>query len=125
DSLINGVAYYYTVSAMVSGVETGNSNEASATPFMQPPGVPPSVTATAIGGRIILVQWGNAPRARTYNVKRSTTRGGPYVTIATGVAGRTYYNDSLTAGVTYYYVVSASNPGGESADSNEASATAR
>ncbi len=125
DSLTNGLTYYYVVSAVSLAVESPNSNEASATPFMLLPGAPPNVTATALGSRTILVQWGTAARARSYNLKRSTTPGGPYVTIATGIPGQTYYNDSLTVGVTYYYVVSASNGAGEGPNSNEAGATAR
>jgi cellulose 1,4-beta-cellobiosidase len=127
DGLTNGVTYYYVVSAVSLGVESPNSNEASATPFMLLPGAPPNLTATAasVGSRAIMLQWGTAARARSYNLKRSTTSGGPYVTIATGITGQTYYNDSLTPGVTYYYIVSASNGAGEGPNSNEANATAR
>ncbi len=49
--------------------------------------------------------------ATNYNVKRSTSEGGPYATVAT--VGATSYTDTgLTNGITYYYVVSAlSAPG--------------
>jgi hypothetical protein len=56
-------------------------------------------------------------------VKRSTTSGGPYSTIATGVTSASYTDSSVTGGTTYYYVVSAVNPQGESPNSNQASAT--
>ena len=61
--------------------------------------------------------------ATSYNVKRSTTDGGPYTTIASGVTTTSYTNTGLTNGTTYYYVVSAVNSVGESGNSNQASAT--
>ena len=64
-----------------------------------------------------------AANATSYNVKRATVSGGPYTTIATGVTGTSYTDSGLTAGATYYYVVSAVNPGHESVNSTEASAT--
>jgi hypothetical protein len=58
----------------------------------------------------------------SYNVKRSSTSGGPYSTVGTATA--TNYTDSTVAnGSTYYYVVSAANSYGESANCSEASAT--
>jgi hypothetical protein len=60
-----------------------------------------------------------------YNVYRSTTSGGPYTLITSSlVSGTTYSDTSVSAGVTYYYVVTAvDSSGNESAYSNEASAT--
>ncbi len=52
-----------------------------------------------------------------YNVKRSTTDGGPYTTIASDLAEPTYRDTGLTAGATYYYVISMNNGNGESPDS--------
>jgi fibronectin type 3 domain-containing protein len=60
-----------------------------------------------------------------YNVYRSTISGGPY-TLITGspVAGTTFTDTSVQAGVTYFYVVTAVDASGnESAFSNEALAT--
>jgi fibronectin type 3 domain-containing protein len=56
-------------------------------------------------------------------VKRSTTSGGPYTNLATGIAGTTYTDTSAANGTTYFYVVTAVGAGGESGNSNEASAT--
>src|SRR4029077_11420076 len=69
--------------------------------------------------------WNAASGAVSYNVKRSTTSGGTYTTISTaGAVTTTSYPDTgLTNGTTYYYVVSAVNGAGESANSTEASAT--
>jgi hypothetical protein len=60
-----------------------------------------------------------------YNVYRSTTSGGPYTLITSSpVAGTTYTDTTVQAGVTYFYVVTAvDSSGNESAYSNEASAT--
>src|SRR5262249_7636839 len=60
--------------------------------------------------------------ATGYRVKRATTSGGPYGTVATPTS--TSYTDTpVTNGLTYYYVVSAVNSGGEGGDSSEVSAT--
>jgi hypothetical protein len=55
-------------------------------------------------------------------VKRSTTNGGPYTTIASRTT--TGYTDTgVSNGTTYYYVVTAVNGGGESGNSSQVSAT--
>ena len=77
-----------------------------------------------VKGSQVTLSWRGSAYASSYNVKRSSTSGGPYTVLAAVGAKDTYYIDSgLTAGATYYYVVSANNPGGESADSEETSAT--
>jgi fibronectin type 3 domain-containing protein len=54
-------------------------------------------------------------------VKRATVSGGPYTTVASPTS-TTFTNTGLTNGTTYYYVVTAVNGGGESGNSNQASA---
>ena len=124
--LANGTTYYYVVTALnATGGESSNSNQASATPSggSSPPAAPTGLIATA-GNAQVSLSWTASSGATSYNVKRSTTNGGPYSTIATGVTATSYVNTGLTNGTTYYYVVSASNAaGGESLNSNEASAT--
>jgi hypothetical protein len=97
--------------------------EASCT-VVQPPPAPSGLAATA-GKKKVSLSWTAAAGATSYNVKRSTTSGGPYATIASGVTATSYTNTGLRSGTTYHYVVSALNAGGESPDSNQASATAR
>lgn len=86
-----------------------------------PPVAPASLTATG-GTSEIALTWPASATAATYTVKRSTDAGGPYETIASGITTTGHTDVALTAGSTYYYVVSAVNPLGESADSSEASA---
>lgn len=71
----------------------------------------------------ITLSWSPSPGAVTYNVKRATTSGGPYTTIATGVVPATYTDRGLTSGTTYFYIVSAVNASGESTASEQVSAT--
>ena len=85
------------------------------------PSAPTGLTATA-GNQQVTLAWSASTGATSYHVKRSTTAGGPY----TQVAVPTTPNDidaSLTNGTKYFYVVTAVNSYGESANSSETSAT--
>jgi fibronectin type 3 domain-containing protein/regulation of enolase protein 1 (concanavalin A-like superfamily) len=90
-----------------------------------PPAVPGGLAATA-GVERAALKWTAAANATSYNVKRATTSGGPYSTIA-NVAGTNYADvgvvggATVIGGTTYYYVVSALDLGGESTNSAEAS----
>jgi hypothetical protein len=82
-----------------------------------------NLTATA-GDSQVTLSWDAVSGVSGYNVKRSTTAGGPYITIATNVTDINYIDNTVTNGTTYYFVVTAVNESGiESANSNEASAT--
>ena len=85
------------------------------------PPAPTGLTATAGNGQVSL-SWNASSGATSYNVKRSTTNGGPYSTVGSPT-GTTFTNTGLTNGTTYYYVVTAVNSAGESGNSNQASAT--
>ena len=73
----------------------------------------------------ITIRWSASSGALTYNVKRLTASSGSYDTIASGVSGTSYVNTGLSRLTTYYYVVSAVNGCGESANSTPVSATTR
>ncbi len=70
-----------------------------------------------------ILRWIESADADSYNVKRSIVSGGPYTTVATGITNASYVDTGLLGGTNYYYVVSAVNSAGESADSPEAATT--
>lgn len=92
------------------------------TPAPVKPPIPNGLIATS-GNDQVTLTWSAVTGATGYNVKRSTTAGGPYTTVASNVYGSPYTDTTVTNGTKYYYVVTALNAGGESGNSNEASAT--
>jgi len=79
----------------------------------------------AVGGNAqVTVTWDVVPGASTYNLWRSTSRGGPYTLIAgnIGSVNLGYIDSVVTNLATYYYVVTA-NGNGASVNSAEVSAT--
>ena len=121
--LTNGTPYYYVVTAVNSAGESNPSSQATATPIASVtiPPTPTGLQATA-GNAQITLTWNASSGATSYNVKLSTTNGGPYTTIASPTAA-SYTNTSLTNGTPYYYVVTAVNSAGESNPSSQATAT--
>ena len=90
-----------------------------------PPPVPTAPTglmATAPYAGVVLA-WTGVSTASSYNIYRSATSGSGYSKIASGVGNTTYNDSTVTAGVAYYYVVTAVNISGESPFSNEAAVT--
>lgn len=93
------------------------------TPITPPCIVPPApldLSAVSGPGEITLT-WPTSAGATSYNVKRSTVPGGPYVTIESPAASP-YQDTTGVMGTTYYYVVSAVNSCGESGNSIESHA---
>jgi fibronectin type 3 domain-containing protein len=121
--LTNGTAYYYVVTAVNTAGESGNSNQASATPASapQPPSAPTGLTATG-GNAQVSLAWSASTGATSYHVKRSTTSGSGYTQISAPTVTN-YTDTTVTNGTTYYYVVTAVNAAGENGNSNQASAT--
>jgi hypothetical protein len=70
------------------------------------------LAVTAVGSQQVSLQWNavtpdpNWPNLM-YEVRRSTTQGSGYVTIASFVSTTTYTDTSVVNGTTYYYVVGA------------------
>jgi fibronectin type 3 domain-containing protein len=87
------------------------------------PPAPTGLVATAAAASQINLVWNSFTNGATYNVKRSTTNGGPYAVIASGVTATNYSDGGLAGGTIYYYVVSAVISGNESANSAQAMAT--
>jgi fibronectin type 3 domain-containing protein len=84
------------------------------------PSAPGGLSASP-GNAEVALTWTASTGATSYNVKRALVSGGPYTTMASPAAP--LYLDTGLAGGTYYYVVSALNSGGESANSSETNAT--
>src|SRR5262245_23845402 len=100
--LVNGTTYFFVVSAVNSAGESGNSIHASAPPLGTPPPAPTGLTASP-GNAQATLNWNASSGASSYNVKRSTTNGGPYTTIGTGVTSTSFTNtgrsDEPTEGI--------------------------
>jgi hypothetical protein len=77
---------------------------------------PTGLLGVAGDGRSALI-WNNSTGATGYNVKRSLSSGGGYLLIASNLTNPSYIDTGLVNNTTYYYVVSASNPAGESTNS--------
>jgi fibronectin type 3 domain-containing protein len=122
--LSGGTRYYYRVRAVNSTGASAYSNVASVTTpaVVVPPAAPTGLAATA-GDRRVTLTWNASTGSTSYNVKRATSAGGTFTVIASGVTALTYSDTSVANGTTYYYVVSAVNSAGESADSATVSAT--
>ncbi len=81
---------------------------------------PTGLAAAPVSGAINLT-WAVTDGADTYSVYRATTPGGQGATpLVSGLTSLSYSDTALAYGTTYYYVVTATNLGGESARSNEA-----
>ncbi len=87
------------------------------------PVMPTNVTAKADQATSsIKLTWDALQNATGYNIKRATNTGGPYETIASNVTEATYSDTKVDEDQTYYYVVSAILPAGESYNSKETNA---
>jgi beta-galactosidase len=116
NTVTNLTTYYYEVTANGNGA-SGNSAIVSATPAA----VVTGLTATE-ANRQALLNWNALPDAE-YNVKRSTVTQGPYTTIASSITGTNYTDSSVEMCQTYFYAITITNAGNESAPSDEASIT--
>ncbi|MEO8616839.1 MAG: LamG-like jellyroll fold domain-containing protein [Luteolibacter sp.] len=88
------------------------------------PAAPTGLTGltAAAGSGSVTLNWFASATTRNYIIKRSTTNGGPYSAIAT-TSGTSLWDANVVNGTTYYYVVSAVNDAGESANSTQVSVT--
>jgi fibronectin type 3 domain-containing protein len=115
--LANGTTYYYAVAASNGSGSSSNSTQVNA---ITTPAAPTGLAATPDNAQVSLL-WNSSTGAATYNILRSTTSGSGYATVASGLTGTSYTDTGLTNGTTYYYVVTATNTGGTSANSSQAS----
>jgi len=122
-AVTNGTAYYYVVVAVNSAGESMASAQVSATPdaATAAPSVPSGLLASA-GNAQVGLTWTVSTGATSYHVKRATVSGGQFTVIATQ-GSASYIDTALSNGTPYYYVVSALNSAGESANSTQVGAT--
>jgi fibronectin type 3 domain-containing protein len=118
-AVVNGSTYYYVVTATNLSGESANSAQVIGQPKQAPVGL------VAVGGtNQITVSWDALAGAATYTLKRSAASGGPFVAVASGIAGTSYSDTTTAPGTTYYYVVVAQlTAGGDSGQSAQVSAT--
>jgi hypothetical protein len=86
------------------------------------PATPTGVSATANYQQIAL-SWNPSSIATGYAIGRSMQSGGPYAPIARADTHTNFTDVVLTNGVTYYYVVTATNQAGSSSPSSEVNGT--
>jgi glucosylceramidase len=112
-----GRAFAYVVPGQSAATFTWNGTQQVPTAPASPANMTQKVNPTKID-----LKWDFSPLADTYTVKRSDKAGGPDTAVASGVALPEYFDTTAVSGTTYYYVVSAVNKLGESANSAEATA---
>jgi autotransporter-associated beta strand protein len=86
-----------------------------------PPAAPTALTATP-GSSQVSLSWTASPSATSYLIQRGTSSGGETTVVSGTVTSSTYTDTGVANGLTYYYIVTASNSYGLGGISNEASA---
>lgn len=121
--LTNNTTYYYKVAAVNTNGTSVLSNQASAKPVPPPPpGAPTGFSASPGDGKVTL-SWTAVTGALSYNVYRATKTGTQVdPPLATGIAGVTWLDSTVTNGTVYFYKVAAVSPSGVGQKSVEASA---
>jgi hypothetical protein len=80
---------------------------------------PSGLSAYVSGGDVILSWWGSA-YATGYTVKRAREPHGPYTSLRSGITDLLSHTDRDVPEGSWYYIVTADTPAGESAPSNQA-----
>ena len=119
-NLVNGTTYYYRITAENTAGPSALSAEVFATPqeIISAPDASTGVSASA-GEGTVTISWNSVTGANSYNIYWSQTPGtASSGTKISNVTSTSYIHRNLTAGTTYYYVVTAQNAGGESIPSS-------
>ena len=117
----------YALSLTITGT-SGSITHTASTTLLVNIAAPAGLTVTSASSGQVSLSWSAVTGATGYHVKRSLDNGGPYIGVGCTTTSTTFSDTGLTNGTTYYYVVSADftagpNAGGESADSNQVTAT--
>lgn len=116
-SLTNGTKYYFQVTAVVSGVETSHSNEASATPGSSLLAAP-LLRGIGSTGQASLA-WTAISGATSYNLYRTSSAGSSMIQI--GLTSTSFTDTGLTNTITYTYTAYPVSANGQGNASNSVS----
>lgn len=120
-SVVNGETYYYTIASSNNTGVSNNSSEVSITVAASSPSQPINLSSVSNPDDITL-SWSGTLTNFVYEIRRSEQPGGPYSLLQSNWNGINYIDKSVQINKTYYYVVYAQNPLGQSFHSNETSA---
>jgi len=126
DSLLNAnTKYFYRLRAYNGVGDSPYSSVASTTTLPFPPVIPINLKAAAASAKQITLTWTDKSSTETgFKIERKTGVAGVYAEIAkTGANAAQFIDTTLASATLYVYRICAYNSGGNSAFSNEASAT--
>lgn len=118
--LTSGVTYNYKIAAKNGGLESDNSNLASATSALAPAMVT-NITANALNSNQIQLNWDTAAEAVNYKIYRKSSE--PTFILLTTVGTNGFVDSGVSPQTTYSYYVIASNGAGDGPSSAIVSAT--
>jgi predicted phage tail protein len=122
--LTNGTRYYFLIQATNAGGHSPSSAEVSTVAGL--PAAPTNVTVSSGNGSATL-HWTASALATGYNIYKSTCSGCEAAPVALAVAGGSSTSGTvtgLTNGTRYYFLIQATNAGGHSPSSAEATTVA-
>jgi DNA-binding beta-propeller fold protein YncE len=107
---------------MLTSCNLLSSNPTSDSGFLQPPPFAFSFTTATAGNAQVLLNWQASADATSYTVMRGTSSGSYPTLLASGLTTTSYADTGLQNGTTYYYMVTATGPGGVTSAITEAQA---
>jgi len=119
DALVAGTSYSYSIVALADGDAASPSDPVAAVP-VDLPGAPGNLRVIKVTGNSITLSWNAVnEEGATYNVYRD----GDSDPVGEDLTTTSFTDSGLTPETEYSYVVTVVTDGGESADSNEVTAT--